>query len=62
MGTGGPFPGGKARPGHDSDNSPHLVLRSRMKGAIPPLSPNAFVACSRTALKIAKEIRLSSAF
>jgi hypothetical protein len=22
MGTGGPFPGGKARPGHDADNSP----------------------------------------
>jgi hypothetical protein len=22
MGTGGPFPGGKARPGRDADNSP----------------------------------------
>jgi hypothetical protein len=22
MGTGGPFPGGKARPGHDADHSP----------------------------------------
>jgi hypothetical protein len=22
MGTGGSFPGGKARPGHDADNSP----------------------------------------
>jgi hypothetical protein len=22
MGTGGPFPGAKARPGHDADNSP----------------------------------------
>jgi hypothetical protein len=22
MGTGGPFPGGKARPGHDADNLP----------------------------------------
>jgi hypothetical protein len=30
MGTGGPFPGGKARPGRDADHSPHLVLRSWM--------------------------------
>jgi hypothetical protein len=28
MGTGGPFPGSKARPGRDADHSPHLVLRS----------------------------------
>jgi hypothetical protein len=28
MGTGGPFPGGKARPGRDADPSPHLVPRS----------------------------------
>jgi hypothetical protein len=28
MGTGGPFPGRKARPGRDADNSPHLVPRS----------------------------------
>jgi hypothetical protein len=28
MGTGGPFPGTKARPGHDADHSPHLVPRS----------------------------------
>jgi hypothetical protein len=28
IGTGGPFPGGKARPGSDADHSPHLVLRS----------------------------------
>jgi hypothetical protein len=25
MGIGGPFPGGKARPGRDGDHSPHLV-------------------------------------
>jgi hypothetical protein len=25
MGTGGPFPGGKALPGRDADHSPHLV-------------------------------------
>jgi hypothetical protein len=30
MGTGGPFPGGKARPGRDADHSPQLVPRSRM--------------------------------
>jgi len=28
MGIGGPFPGGKARPGRDADHSPHLVPRS----------------------------------
>jgi hypothetical protein len=28
MGTGGPFPGGEARPGRDADHSPHLVPRS----------------------------------
>jgi hypothetical protein len=28
MGTGGPFPGGKARPGRDADHSPPLVPRS----------------------------------
>jgi hypothetical protein len=35
MGTGDPFPGGKARPGHDV---PHLVLRSR-KSRIYIFSP-----------------------
>jgi hypothetical protein len=30
MGTGAPFPRGKARPGRDADHSPHLVPRSRM--------------------------------
>jgi hypothetical protein len=30
MGTEGPFPGVKARPGHDADHSPPLVSRSRM--------------------------------
>jgi hypothetical protein len=28
MATGGPFSRGKARPGHDADHSPHLMLRS----------------------------------
>jgi hypothetical protein len=30
MGTGGPFPGGKARPVRDADHSPHLVPTSIM--------------------------------
>jgi hypothetical protein len=30
MGTGGPFPGVKTRPGRDADHSPHLVLRSKL--------------------------------
>jgi hypothetical protein len=37
MGTGGPFPGGKTRPGRDADHSPHLVPRLRMSRSIPPL-------------------------
>jgi hypothetical protein len=28
--SGGPFPGGKARPERDADHSPHLVPSSRM--------------------------------
>jgi hypothetical protein len=28
--TGDPFPGGKARPGRNADQSPHLVPRLRM--------------------------------
>jgi hypothetical protein len=39
MGTGGPFPGGKARPGRDADHSPHLVQRlsmSRSYASSPP--------------------------
>jgi hypothetical protein len=37
-GTGGPFPGGKARLGRDADHSPHLVPRSRMSRSYTPLS------------------------
>jgi hypothetical protein len=40
MGTGGPFPGGKARPGRDADHSPHLMLRSwlsRSYTSSPPM-------------------------
>jgi hypothetical protein len=48
MGTGGSFPGGKARPGRDADHSPHLVPRSRMSRTFTP--PRASLACSGTAL------------
>jgi hypothetical protein len=50
MGTGGPFPGGKARPGRDADHSPHLLPRSRIGRSYTPLPPSAFMACSGTAL------------
>jgi hypothetical protein len=40
MGTGGPFPGGKARPGHDADHSPpHLVPRLRMSRSYTSCHP-----------------------
>jgi hypothetical protein len=45
MGTGGPFPGGKARPGGDADHSPHLVPRSWMSR-----SYTSSMACNGTAL------------
>jgi hypothetical protein len=40
VGTGGPFPGGKARPGRDADHSPHVVPRlriSRSYTSSPPM-------------------------
>jgi hypothetical protein len=53
MGTGGPFPGGKARPGCDPDHLPLLVLRSRMSRSYISSPPGAFMACSGTALALA---------
>jgi hypothetical protein len=50
MGTGGPIPGGKARPGRDADHSPHLVSRSRLSRSYSSSPPSALVACSGTAL------------
>jgi hypothetical protein len=51
MGTGGPFPGVKARPGRDADHSPPIYCRGReWVGAIPPLPPSASMACRGTAL------------
>jgi len=40
VGTGGCYPEDKVG-GHVADQSPHLVLRLRMYGAIPPL-PNMY--------------------
>jgi hypothetical protein len=50
LGTGGPFPGGKARPGRDADHSPDLVERSRTSGRKSALPPRAALACSEMAL------------
>jgi hypothetical protein len=50
MGTGGRFPGAKARPGRDADHSPHLFPRSRMSRGYTSSHPKPFVACGGTAL------------
>jgi hypothetical protein len=52
MGTGGPFPRGKARPGRDADHSPHLVPRSIMSRSYTSSHPTVLVACSGTALAL----------
>jgi hypothetical protein len=46
MGTGGPFPGAKSRPGRDADH----VTRSRMSRSYTSSPSNVSVACSGTAL------------
>jgi hypothetical protein len=50
MGTGGPFPGTKARSGRDIAHSPHLVRKSRMSRSYTSSPPSAFEARSGTAL------------
>jgi hypothetical protein len=52
MGTGGPFPGAKWRPGRDTDHSPASSSEVENEYELYFLSPppNAFVACSVTAL------------
>jgi hypothetical protein len=52
MGTGGPFPGVKARPGRDADHSLHLVPRSGMSRSYTSFPPSASMACSGTALPL----------
>jgi hypothetical protein len=44
MGTGGSFPGGKAAGGVKLTTYLHVVPRSRMRGAISPLTQYAFMA------------------
>jgi hypothetical protein len=46
VGTGGPFPGGRVRPGHDADHSPPSSAGVKKGRAIPPLPPSVFMACS----------------
>jgi hypothetical protein len=55
VGTGGPFPGGKALPGRDADHSPHLVLSSRMSRSYTPLI--ASMACSGIAFTVMRTIK-----
>jgi hypothetical protein len=51
MGTGGPFPGGKARPGRDADHSPPSSAEVVNEQELYLLSPpSASVACNGTAL------------
>jgi hypothetical protein len=50
VGNADPFPGGKARPGRDADQSltPHLVPRLRMSRSETSSPPRRTMACSRT--------------
>jgi hypothetical protein len=41
MGTGGPFPGGKAQPGHDADHSPLSSAEFKNEQELYLLSPHA---------------------
>jgi hypothetical protein len=51
MGTGGPFPGGKARPGRDPNHSPPSSAEVVNEYELYLLSPpSASMACSGTAL------------
>jgi hypothetical protein len=52
MGTEGPFPGGKAQPGRDTDHSPPSSAEVENEWELYFLSPYAFVACSGTALAL----------
>jgi hypothetical protein len=56
MGTGGPFPGDKARPGRDADHSPHLVPRSSMSRSYMSSPPRASMACSETSLLLGEYV------
>jgi hypothetical protein len=58
IGTGGPFPGGKERPGSDADNSPHLVPRlwmSRSYTSAPSWDLFTFYALDQIHMVSARE-------
>jgi hypothetical protein len=52
MGTGGPFPAGKARPGRDADHSAPSIMRSRMSSSYilshqaPPWRVAGLLSCT----------------
>jgi hypothetical protein len=48
MGTGGSFPEGKVRPGHDGDHLPHLLPRSGMSRSYISSPLVVTMACSGT--------------
>jgi hypothetical protein len=50
MGTGGPIPEAKARPGRDADHSPPSSAEVRNEQELYSSPPSAFVECSGTAL------------
>jgi hypothetical protein len=43
LGTGGPLPGGKTRPGRDADHSAHLMPISKMSRSYTSFSPCASI-------------------
>jgi hypothetical protein len=59
MGTGGPFPEATVRRGSDGDHSPHQLPRYRMSRSYTSSIPSASVACTWTALYLAKSVELS---
>jgi hypothetical protein len=52
MGTGGPFPRAKARPGRDAVHLPPYSTESRMSRSYTSCLPGVFVTCSGTALAL----------
>jgi hypothetical protein len=60
VGTGGPFPGAKARLGRDANHSPHLVPRSRMSRGYISSPPKLLVAFSGTSLALDTDFRTIS--
>jgi hypothetical protein len=62
VGTGGSFPGNKARPGRDADHSPpSSVVVKKEKGYPPPPPQSAFMACSgSTPLSIGRPTELGT--